>query len=284
MAVLAVATDFSTRSDRAIRRAEMLAAGSGRELVLIHVIDEDQPDRIIKAHREQAEAILGELRDTLGSGRGLVSRVDIRIGQVFEEIPQAAAAAGADLIVLGPHRPQMLRDVIRGKTLERTVRRSKLPVLIANAFPAADYCQVLLTTTLEPRTAASTLAATSLTYFAKADFLLLHVYESVLRDVQGRSMMASDRDEADRAEETVDMRRKLAAFAADEGLPAGRLTVRAATGPVGTEILKVADEVEADLVVAARSEKGVIEAAFTGRASDALLSDATRDVLIVPVE
>ena len=38
-----VATDFSTRSDRALRRASLLAHSVSAELVLLHVIDDDQP-------------------------------------------------------------------------------------------------------------------------------------------------------------------------------------------------------------------------------------------------
>jgi nucleotide-binding universal stress UspA family protein len=279
---LAVATDFSTRSDRAIRRAELLAAQSGRGLVLIHVIDEDQPDGMIKAHRQQAEALLGELQQTLASGRGLNSQVEVRVGQAFDEIPQAAIAAEADLIVMGPHRPQ-LRDLVRGKTLERTIRQSPLPVLVANAFPTSDYIRVLLATTLDAEAAAALRSAIALPYVAHANHLLLQVYESLARDVQARSMFSSDHDEDDRAREDGQMHRELVEFATREQLPHGRAIVRAAAGPVGADILQAADEVEADLIVAGRSKKGALEAVFTGRASQALVRDATRDVLIVPV-
>jgi universal stress protein E len=183
---------------------------------------------------------------------------------------------------MGPHRPQLLRDVVRGTTLERTVRRSQLPVLVANGFPAADYIRILLTSVLDSEAAAALRSAIALPYIVNANHLLLHIYESLTRDVQARSLFTSDRDEANRAQENVEMHGKLVEFATREQLPHGGAIARAATGPAGTDILQVADEVEADLIVASRSRKGALEAAFTGRASQTLLRDATRDVLVVP--
>jgi universal stress protein E len=40
MRILA-ATDFSTRSQRAVRRAGVLARDKGAELTLVHVVDDD---------------------------------------------------------------------------------------------------------------------------------------------------------------------------------------------------------------------------------------------------
>ncbi len=57
---LMVATDFSERSDRALRRATLIAQKVNARLSLIHVVDEDQPRRIIEAERNNALAILHE--------------------------------------------------------------------------------------------------------------------------------------------------------------------------------------------------------------------------------
>ena len=42
MQILA-ATDFSTRSNRALRQAGLLAQGSNDQVTLVHVVDDDQP-------------------------------------------------------------------------------------------------------------------------------------------------------------------------------------------------------------------------------------------------
>ena len=53
-----VATDSSSRSDRAVRRATLLAKELGASLSLVHVVDDDQPGRIVDAEREAAAAVL----------------------------------------------------------------------------------------------------------------------------------------------------------------------------------------------------------------------------------
>ena len=56
-----VATDFSTRSDRALRRGTLLAKQFGCDVTLVHVIDDDQPLRTVEAERREATALLDEV-------------------------------------------------------------------------------------------------------------------------------------------------------------------------------------------------------------------------------
>ena len=66
MKQIAVATDFSTRSDRALRRAVLLARQRGAALALIHVVDDDQPEYLIKSQRRAAEELLEQTAATIG--------------------------------------------------------------------------------------------------------------------------------------------------------------------------------------------------------------------------
>ena len=54
MQKILVATDFSTRSDRALMRATLIARQTKAELILVHVVDADQPKRLVAADRETA--------------------------------------------------------------------------------------------------------------------------------------------------------------------------------------------------------------------------------------
>ncbi len=60
-----VATDFSTRSDRAVRRAILLAKTHEASLTLLHVVDDDQPQRIVKTEQKASMEIIEELATTL---------------------------------------------------------------------------------------------------------------------------------------------------------------------------------------------------------------------------
>jgi universal stress protein E len=64
MQILA-ATDFSARSDRALRKAGLLAQAMGAELTVLHVVDDDQPQDVIENESREAERVLaGQVRAT----------------------------------------------------------------------------------------------------------------------------------------------------------------------------------------------------------------------------
>src|SRR3546814_10985825 len=60
-----LATDFSTRSDRAFRRATMTAQTLGASVSLVHVVDRDQPRYMIDAQVDASRFILTETARTL---------------------------------------------------------------------------------------------------------------------------------------------------------------------------------------------------------------------------
>ena len=139
-----VATDFSERSDRALRRASLLAKSAGARLTLVHVVDDDQPGRLLKAERAAAASILNDLIQALKKIDGL--RCDFRIveGDPFEGILRAAGDLEPDIVVVGPHRRNSLKDVFIGTTAERAIRASQRPILMANGVPAAPFRNMLV--------------------------------------------------------------------------------------------------------------------------------------------
>jgi len=72
MQILA-ATDFSTRSYRALREAGLLAQASGAELTIMHVIDDDQPKHLVEVESREAERILAEQIRAMAELNGLTS-------------------------------------------------------------------------------------------------------------------------------------------------------------------------------------------------------------------
>ena len=93
-----VGTDFSTRSDRALRRATLLARQANADLVLAHIIDNDRPLNLVRAEEREAAALLDELSTTTVNVDGV--RCDFRLapGEPFEEIHNVATAVGANVM------------------------------------------------------------------------------------------------------------------------------------------------------------------------------------------
>lgn len=74
------ATDFSKRSDRALRRATLLAGQFEATMLLVHVVDDDQPRRIVDAERDTATTLLRQMSTTLRDVDGVAceTRVALR--------------------------------------------------------------------------------------------------------------------------------------------------------------------------------------------------------------
>ena len=129
------ATDFSERSDRALRRAVILARAHDAVLEIVHVVDDDRPRRIVDHEVSDARQLLGELARSLKDLDGISCSTRIVQEDPFAGIVKAVAKAAPDLLVIGPHRRQILRAAFVGTTAERTIRTASCPVLMVNGPP-----------------------------------------------------------------------------------------------------------------------------------------------------
>lgn len=280
MDILLLGTDFSTRSDRALRRAMILARQADLELLIVHVIDDDQPRRLLDSQRRESEALLGETARTITEQDGLACRTEVRLGRPSEELPVAARAFDARMMIIGPHRRAPIRDVFGAVTAERIARRSPVPLIVANAVPSGPYRRLLLPVDLEQGSRRAVGAAASLGMKA-AEVTLLHVYDAEAREMLGRAMATSGEKLDYLSERRAQARQDLREFAASAGID-GALRVRESTGSVSTDIERAGTETAADLIVVARSNKGTIERGIVGSVTESLLRAVDLDILIVP--
>ena len=133
------ATDFSTRSQRAVRRAGLLAQEHGAELALVHVVDDDQPQDLVALETREAERILNEQIRAVPELQQVACRPLVVSGDPFDGILRTARSAQPDLIVMGAHRKQLLLDIFVGTTIERVIRTGPYPVLMVNNEAEAPY-------------------------------------------------------------------------------------------------------------------------------------------------
>ena len=125
-----VATDLSIRADRAVARAFDLAGRLGGSVLALHTTDDSLPEEMAERLRADAEARLSRF-DAAQKGAGEVANeARAVIGEPSDVIAETAEREGADLLVLGLHRPRFLADMVRETTMERITRRSPCPVLM----------------------------------------------------------------------------------------------------------------------------------------------------------
>ena len=278
MQTIMLATDFSERSDRALRRAVLLAREHGAAVDLVHVVDNDRPRRIVDHEAADARALLNDLAASLESMDGLSCRTQVRLANPFAGLAKAVDDASPDLLVIGPHR----RQAFIGTTAERTIRTVSCPVLMVNGPPAGPYHHVLLTTDLSDN------AQTSLQHFetmkigTDSRVSALYVFDAkALRLVMSGAMPTDDqKDYLDK--QRAEARRGLARFMTAVGNRRAEQIVQHEDMPVAAEILNTAGELGTDLIVVSTRGKNIAARMILGSTSEQVLRSASVDVLAIP--
>lgn len=157
---LLCATDLSSRSDRAVRRAAILAKETGAELVLLSVVDDDRPELLLASERRDVTRQLADQARGMPEMQGLNPRLRVEVGDPFDAIIRAADEEKADLVVMGEHRRRLLRDMFIGTTIERVMRLGGRPVLMVNRPSERPYLQVLAAVDISEPSASALRAAT----------------------------------------------------------------------------------------------------------------------------
>lgn len=277
-----LATDFSERSDRALRRAVILARGQGASLDLVHVVDDDRPRRIVDHDAQDARQLLADLARTLKEKDGVTCSTQVLLDDPFAGIVKAAANASPDLLVIGPHRRQILRDVFVGTTAERTIRSVSCPVLMVNGPPVGPWHQMLLTTDLSENAGNAFRRFKGLGLGAGARASVLSVFDAPALRLAMSGTMGKEGQEDYLKDLRRDASKLLSAFMTQIGMGQAEKIVRHEETTVANEILKSAEALKADLIVVSTQGKGAVARLVMGSVAQQVLKDAAIDVLAIP--
>ena len=141
---LLVASDLTALSDRAVHRAERLAAQFGANLTVVHVIEEGLPAGMRRQLGDEAVRVIRDQLAVTTSSEEVKGDIRVASGEPFSEIIRTARSVDADLIILGMHRKQGMKELFAGTTVERVLRYSDRPVLVVKDQATRDYERVLI--------------------------------------------------------------------------------------------------------------------------------------------
>lgn len=284
MRTILVATDFSTRSDRALRRAVLLARQIGARLILVHVVDEDRPARLVELEGREAEQLLAETAATLSTTDGLECRPLLRYGDAFSGVLEAAAETSPDLLLLGPPRRQLLEGVLTGTTTERVIRAGRWPVLVAHGVPAGPYRRLILASDLSPGARAAAERLRRLGLDRAGTLVAVHVFPAAVSALSLRTPFAASQFESERARERREASSALARWLAEAGLAHARRLALPDDGGVADRLLTTANQLRGELLVLASRGRIGLGKLLLGSTAEAILRRAEIDVLVVPPE
>lgn len=255
-----VATDFSPVSDRALEYALSVARRYDSQIYLAHVIPVSAdamlaPEIAITSNDTQRRAAEEEIAAILESGRlrGVPHEVVIEEGALWPAVERLVKKYDIDLIVVGTHGSGAVRKMLLGSGAEEIFRQARRPVLTVGPAVGGEtrrevaYRNILLATNFGVGAEREAAYAFSLAQEHSARLTLLNVIPH-----------AGDSAEPGMAAERDQMARQL-----KELLPAGSEAwccpeFRTAVGEPVEQILRVAAEIQADLIVmGAKPRKGL---------------------------
>jgi len=280
MKILA-ATDFSTRSNRALRQAALLAQSDDSLLFMVHVVDNDQPDDLVRMEQREAERILREQMGAMPEIRWTHARPMVIAGDPFDGILQAAAEIQPDLIVMGSHRKQLLRDIFIGTTVERVIRKAALPVLMVNHEAQRRYERILAPTDMSDISANALHAARSIGLLGDGA-TLVHAFTALAKGKM--SVAGVDRNSiADYIEgERRQASNELAAFLIANDLQGSQWRLRVEDGSPMEIISRAVTDIEPDLMVMGTHGRSRLIKALIGSTTEEALRSLNVDILVVP--
>lgn len=279
---LLAATDFSHRSDWAMKRAALMCGESSAELQLLHVVDDDQPADVVEREASQAEALLRGAAEALRKSADREPVIVVKRGDPFQEIVQTAVDVGADLIAMGAHRKRILRDVFVGTTIERVMRTGHHPVLMVNAEPGGRYRRIIVATDMSPASANALRSANGLGLLDGAYVSLLHAFEPFAKGMMIYANIEREKIEEHVAHEASEAKRKLTEFLSHFDLGDLRYDVRLEEGQTFYSIKEVVEKEQPDLLVIGTRGLTGAKRILLGSVADAVLRGVECDVLAVP--
>jgi nucleotide-binding universal stress UspA family protein len=287
-----LATDGSPEANAALDVLRTLALPSGTTLSVFCAVEAPgalggkQPSPklkdLIQFEWSTCEAALDAATRAL-EREGVTVTVEVREAPAVEAILKKAGEQQVDLVVLGAKGRSRLAGAILGSTSRAVAHRSPVPVLLARP-PRSGLRSVILATDGSPRAqrAAAFLARFPLPPGAKV--WVVHArrpYEPPLSpaeyDQSFGAAQAALRWQEEQAGQTV-----LASTPVQLGVSGSQVAQEVLVGEPGTELLRLAEDIRADLLVAGTRGVSAIEALVLGSVADRLLRNAACSVLLVP--
>ena len=206
-------------------------------------------------------------------------------GDPWRVIIDEATATPADLLVIGTHGRSGFEKLLLGSVTEKVVRRAPCPVLTVGHVRAHSrkgplFHRILCAADLTQASQQTLEMALALATENDAQITLLHVMDALsgsnaaalatgVREPVARQLVASARDELRKA-----VPNDVRTFC--------EVTDRVETGTPWTEILRVAEQMDAELIVMGAHATGVAGQLLFGSTTNHVVRRANCPVLIIP--
>ena len=277
---LLCATDFSADAGAALKRALVLAAEHHASLEVLHVVAHESLDALRQWVPDPlgfGERLVGALREELQRCAAGAAKVQVVVGDVTQSILERAGSA--DLLVIGAHGTNPLKDLMLGTTAERLAGQCTTPTLIVRVASERPYSKVLVGLDLEPGSEVA--LATALEFAGTATLMAAHVFDVPFEGMLSRAGVATPLIDQERLRAHQAALEKIAALSRSVSGDANRFLALAERGHPAAVLVEQQRRTGADLLVLRKRRRSLVEALLLGSVTRHVLSDVASDVLLL---
>jgi nucleotide-binding universal stress UspA family protein len=283
LARILVATDFSPVSMRALDYAESLARRYDSHVYVTHVISVDAyplaaPEVTVGMANTQRREAENRVQEMLFSGRlrDVPHEVLIEEGALWPTLDRIIQKNDIDLVVVGTHGMGTVQKLVIGSGAEQIFRHSTRPVLTVGPavdggdVPKAEFKHILFATDFGLGSDREAAYAFSLGQEHGATVTVLHVVRYL----------------EDYSENGLALKREAIKHQLQDLVPSGgdvwcETQFRMAIGDPAEEILRIAQETKADLIVMGAKDRAGLTGHVPGTKAYKIVSQAHCPVLTV---
>lgn len=274
-----VATDFTPRSQRAVRRAGILARRNGGDVILMHVVEGVGAAETARDVRE-AQRMIDEQAAIVPELLGVECQSHVVAGRLPDAVLEAARVRQVDMIVVGTGLGKDRQGL--GRTVRDLIRAAPCPILVVDRPVMGPYARITVPVDLSAASARALRSVASLGLADGARVTLIHAFEAV-----GKPKLSGFGVPSEQIASYVESWRSLHAeeidaFLATHGLAAGDWPTRMEEGRPEEVIADVAARTSSGLLVMGTRARTGIRRALLGSVTEAVLALGGADVLVVP--
>ncbi|MEX0761436.1 MAG: universal stress protein [Dehalococcoidia bacterium] len=243
---------------------------------------------------ELVDDVMAEINTYLAAQRekleeyGITVSQEVTVGEPAEEIPNAAARLGADMIAMVTNRSSRLSRAVQGSVTDEVAHRTAMPVLIVNVDaddePFEDSAgrpgPIVVPVDMSDASENAIPQAAAIAKALDARLLLVHVAEDagnagvIIRPREGTDMAGIEPDARDAVEY---LERQVNALV-DQGVSAEGYI---ASGDPSDAIIELMRDTAGSMAVMASSGKRGLERWFAGSVTDEVVRRSHRPVLVL---
>jgi len=278
------AVDFSRPARTAFARALALSREHNAELTVVQAVPVTESFNLRGRARMTHIAALRQAAEA----EGVTLRVSVQHGDPAGVIMLHANARPFDLVIVGTHQRIGMGRLREGSVAERVVQGVASPVLIVPAVSndggnvaMAPFGRVVCATDFESASNAAIDMALPIAQKAGGRLTLVHVINGVSPESTSRYAWHFKVPEYHRLL-AADAWRRLQEAIPPEARKSGSVHARVVTGTPSDEIVRIADEAQADLIVMGVTSRGAIGRRLIGSTAARVMRRAGCAVLAVP--